>query len=117
MTLPEFLKLWTEDGTKLVEHDRRNRNGFLWVLYGVYFPESRVEYGRHLALLMKINSQTNEILAHDMHNITGETIHREVDWFLDHIAKYSDSVKEVVCVSKQGHRRSRKRVNAAKAMG
>jgi len=114
VTLPEFLKLWTEDGTKLVEHDRRNRNGFLWVLYGVYFPESRVEYGRHLALLMKINSQTNEILAHDMHNITGETIHREVDWFLDHVAKYSD-VKEEPCVLKRGHRKNQRKASVMRA--
>jgi hypothetical protein len=116
MTLERFLKLWTEDGTRLVEHDRQVRNGFLWILYGVYFPESTVDYGRHVALLLKIDGQTIEILGHDMHNITGETVHREVDWFLDHVAKYSD--REVTsCVSSRGHRRSRKRVNAAKAMG
>ncbi len=115
MTLEEFLKLWTEDRTKLVEYDRQVRNGFLWILYGVYFPESRVDYGRHLALLLKIADNTGEILAHDMHNITGETAHREVDWFLDHVAKYSDSPKEVVCVSKQERRKNRRRGSVAKA--
>jgi hypothetical protein len=115
MTLERFLKLWTEDGTRLVEHDRQVRNGFLWILYGVYFPESTVDYGRHVALLLKIDGQTKEILGHDMHNITGETVHREVGWFLDHVAKYSDSVKEVVCVSKQGHRKNRGRGSVAKA--
>lgn len=116
MTLEEFLKLWTEDGTRLVEHDRQIRNGFLWILYGVYFPESRVDYGRHMALLLKIAGNTGEILGHDMHNITGETVHREVDWFLDHVATYSDACrKEVLCVSKQGRRKNRRRGNAVKA--
>ena len=118
MTLEEFLKLWTEDGTQLVEHDRQVRDGFLWILYGVYFPESTVDYGRHMALLLKIIGDTGEILGHDMHNITGETVHREVDWFLDHVTKYSDSPKEeVLCVSRQGRRKSRRRGSVTKATG
>ena len=116
MTLEEFHKLWTEDGTRLVEHDRRIRNGFLWILYGVYFPESRVDYGRHMALLMKVDVKTKEILGHDLHNIRGETVHREVDWFLDHVAKYSN-VEVASCVSKREHRRSRKRASVARATG
>ena len=115
MPLEEFLKLWTEDGTRLVEHDRQTRNGFLWILYGVYFPESTVDYGRHMALLLKIAGTTGKIPGHDMHNVTGETAHREVDWFLDNVAKYSDSLKEVVCVSKQGRLKNRRRGSVAKA--
>lgn len=99
MTLVEFLKMWQEDGTQLIEQDRRVLNGSLWLLYCVYFPESTYEYGRHSALILKVDNKTDEILMHDVDNITGEatpeirpTVYRSGrtldDWFEAHAGKY-----------------------------
>lgn len=99
MTLVEFLKMWQEDGTQLVEQDRRVLNGSLWLLYAIYFPESTTEYGRHSALILKVDNKTDEILMHDVDNITGEATPdyrptvarsgRTLDaWFDAHAGKY-----------------------------
>lgn len=114
MNIKDFIKIWTKDGARLVEHDRQVRNGFLWVLYGVYFEESREGYGRHLALLLKVAERTEEILAHDIRNITDETVHREVDWFLSHVKEYSED-KEVPCVLKKARLSYQRKASAEKA--
>ena len=90
--LKEFLEMWVEDGTKLVEEERRTINGFTWLLYSVYYPESTEEYGRHMAMLLKVATETQVILAHDVENLAGSFIgggYRTIqDWFDCHAGKY-----------------------------
>ena len=90
--LKDFIDMWQVDGTKLVEQERRNHNGHIWILYAVYYPESTYEYGRHGAMLMKVDSKTDIILLHDCKNITGEVdknYRQGIDeWFKEHIGRY-----------------------------
>jgi len=90
--LKDFIKMWTEDGTKLVEQDRRNINGSIWLLYSVYFPESTYDYGRHMAMLLKVDAESQTILLHDLENLTGTEIgggYRSIaEWFESHAGKY-----------------------------
>jgi hypothetical protein len=88
----DFRKMWTEDGTKLVRQDVRRINGAIWLLYSVYFPESTEDYGRHLAMILKIDAKTSVILCHDLENLSGTIIgggHRSIEeWFEKHAGKY-----------------------------
>ena len=90
--LKDFVKMWTCDGTKLTEEARRRRQGSLWLLYAVYFPGSTYEYGRHMAMILKIHPKTKVILKHDLTNLSGEvyTNYRQGidDWFDRHIGRY-----------------------------
>ena len=90
--LKDFIDMWQEDGTKLVEQQRKSLNGHVWILYAVYFPESTYDYGRHGALLLKIDSKADVILLHDGKNISGEVnpnYRQGIDeWFLKHVGKY-----------------------------
>ena len=90
--LKDFIDMWQVDGTKLVEQERRALNGHIWILYAVYYPESTSEYGRHGAMLMKVDSETDIILLHDCKNISGEVNknYRQGidDWFKEHIGRY-----------------------------
>ena len=90
--LKDFLDLWMADGTKLIEQDRRSINGHIWLLYAVYFPESTNDYGRHSAMLMKIDAKTEVILLHDCKNLSGEiteNYRQSIDeWFSEHAGKY-----------------------------
>ncbi|KKN10580.1 hypothetical protein LCGC14_1035190 [marine sediment metagenome] len=92
IVLKDFLAMWTEDGTKLVEEKRQAVNGHIWLLYAVYFPESTLDYGRHGALLLKLDAKTEVILAHDGTNISGEVnknYRQGIDeWFKEHVGKY-----------------------------
>ncbi len=90
--LDEFLKMWTADGTQLIEQDKADLNGSIWLLYSIYFPESTEDYGRHMAMILKVDRQTNIILMHDLENLSGSAIgggHRDLkDWFEKHKGKY-----------------------------
>lgn len=90
--LKDFLEMWTRDGTRLVEQERRDIDGSAWYLYSVYFPESTYEYGRHMAMILKVDAKTQVILMHDLTNLTGEVSsnHRQRidDWFERHAGKY-----------------------------
>lgn len=90
--LKDFLDMWQGDGTRLVEQTRRNLNGCIWVLYAVYFPESTYDYGRHGAILVKIDAKTDIILLHDCKNISGEVngnYRQGIDeWFKEHVGRY-----------------------------
>ena len=90
--LKDFIKMWTEDGTRLIEQDRRKVDGSIWLLYSVYFPESTYDYGRHMAILLKLDAETEVILLHDLENLTGDLIgggYRSLDeWFDRHAGKY-----------------------------
>ena len=90
--LDEFMKMWTEDGTKLVEQDKKEINGSTWLLYSAYFPESTDAYGRHMALILKVDTGTGVILMHDIENLSGTVIgggHRSIEeWFAKHAGKY-----------------------------
>ena len=90
--LEDFLKMWSEDGTKLVEQDRRSINGSIWLLYSVYFSESTYDYGRHMAMLLKVDAHSQVILLHDLENLSGTVMgggYRSIgDWFERHAGKY-----------------------------
>ena len=90
--LRDFIDMWQEDGTKLVEEQCKSINGHIWLLYAVYFPQSTLDYGRHGALLLKIDAKTEIILMHDGKNISGEVTknYRQGidDWFKEHAGKY-----------------------------
>ena len=90
--LDAFLKMWAEDGTQLIEQERRDINGAVWVLYAIYFPESTYDYGRHMALLIKVDRATDIILLHDLTNLAGEVEdnYRQGidDWFNRHVGQY-----------------------------
>lgn len=92
INLKDFIDMWQEDGTKLVEQQRQSLNGHIWILYAVYFPESTTDYGRHGALLLKIDAKTDIILLHDGKNISGEVngnYRQGIDaWFNEHVGKY-----------------------------
>jgi len=92
MKLAGFLEMWTDDGTKLVEQERRNLNGAIWILYAVYFPNSTCDYGRHMAMLLKVDAKTDTILLHDLTNLTSElssNYRQGIDeWFERHAGKY-----------------------------
>ena len=92
MSLDDFISMWQEDGTKLLEQDRRVVNGSIWLLYAVYFPYSTDLYGRHMAMILKVDAITHVILKHDLKNIAGEdesnwrkTI---LAWFNSHVDQY-----------------------------
>lgn len=90
--LRDFYRMWTDDGTKLIKQDIRRINGTLWLLFSVYFAECTLEYGRHMALLLKVDGKTKVILAHDLENMTGSAIdggHRSIrEWFDQHAGRY-----------------------------
>ncbi len=90
--LKDFINMWQVDGTKLVEQKRNQLNGHIWILYAVYYPESTNDYGRHSAMLLKVDKKTKIILLHDCKNISGEVNknYRQGidDWFKEHIGKY-----------------------------
>ena len=90
--LKDFIDMWQTDGTKLVEQERRNINGTIWLLYAVYYPQSTYDYGRHGAILMKVDAKTKVILLHDCRNISGEVgkNYRQGidDWFNEHVGRY-----------------------------
>lgn len=92
ITLKDFWVMWTDDGTKLVKQDLRRINGAIWLLLSVYFPESTEEYGRHMAMLLKVDTKTKVILLHDIENLTGTAIgggYRSInEWFEKHVGKY-----------------------------
>ena len=91
MRLQDFIALWTSDGTKLTEEDKQELNDATWILYSVYFPDSTQDYGRHMAMLLKV-SKDGIILKHDLENLSGTQIgggHRDIkDWFLKHVGVY-----------------------------
>lgn len=90
--LEDFKQMWCEDGTKLVEQDRRVVDGHTWLLYAIYFPESTSDYGRHSALLLKMVTETEVIILHDQMNITNEVTgnyRQGIDeWFKRHVGQY-----------------------------
>ena len=92
MKLDNFIAMWASDGTKLVEQERRQQNGAIWLLFAVYFPQSTYDHGRHMAMLLKVDAKTDVILLHDLTNITGEineNYRTEIDaWFERHVGKY-----------------------------
>lgn len=92
VTFEEFHKMWTNDGTKLVEEKKVRENGNLWYLYAIYFPESTYDYGRHMSMILKVNEETQVVLMHDLNNLTGEinqNYRQGIDeWFNEHVGKY-----------------------------
>lgn len=92
MTFDEFQKMWEEDGTKLHLQKDVPNNGHIWKLIAVYFPGSTAEYGRHMAMILKVDGTTGEILMHDLKNITGENPinwRATIDsWFESHVGNY-----------------------------
>lgn len=90
--LSDFKAMWERDGTRLVEQERRVVDGCTWLLYAVYFPSSTSEYGRHMAMILKVDTKTQEILMHDLRNIQGEARgawHQGIDqWFREHVGRY-----------------------------
>ncbi len=92
INLKDFIKMWTDDGTRLIEQDRRKIDCSIWLLYSVYFPESTGDYGRHMAMLLKVDAKTDVILLHDLENLTGSLMrggYRSLEeWFERHVGKY-----------------------------
>ncbi len=90
--LRDFLRMWRSDGTKLVRQDHRVVNGATWILYSVYFPQSTQDYGRHMGMIIKVNTRTRVILMHDLKNLTNEVkenYRQGIDaWFEEHVGKY-----------------------------
>ena len=84
--------MWQSDGTRLVEQIRKEMDRYTWLLYGVYFPQSTYEYGRHMAMILKVDTTSGEILMHDIRNIVGEAAtpyHESIDkWFNEHAGRY-----------------------------
>lgn len=91
LKLNDFIKMWTEDGTRLVEQERRHINGAIWILYAVYFPQSTYGYGRHMAMILKVDPEAEVILMHDLTNVSGEVSNYRQgidEWFERHAGKY-----------------------------
>ena len=90
--LRDFLRMWRSDGTKLIRESCRALNGATWLLYSVYFPDSTIAYGRHMAMILKVNTKTRVILMHDLRNLTNEVkenYRQGIDaWFEEHAGKY-----------------------------
>jgi hypothetical protein len=68
MNEPELVAEWENDGFKLVKSKTVKKDGNEWVLYNVNSPYSTTNYGRHFGMLMVIDGNSGEILAHDMEN-------------------------------------------------
>jgi hypothetical protein len=92
LKLRDFLRMWRADGTKLIKESRRVVNGAVWLLYSVYFPDSTITYGRHMAMILKVDAKTRVILMHDLKNLTSEVkenYRQGIDaWFEEHVGKY-----------------------------
>lgn len=70
MHLPEFLAMWQQDGTRLIEEDRRaGLEGTTWLLYSVEEPTMTIDYGRHYGLIVVLNT-AGVIIAHNIKNIS-----------------------------------------------
>jgi len=92
LKLRDFLRMWRSDGTKLIRESRRVVNGATWLLYSVYFPDTTITYGRHMAMILKVDTKTRVILMHDLKNLTSEVkenYRQGIDaWFEEHAGKY-----------------------------
>ena len=92
LKLRGFLQMWRSDGTKLIRESHKIVNGATWFLYSVYFPDSTLNYGRHMAMILKVNTKTRIILMHDLKNLTDkvkENYRQGIDtWFEEHAGKY-----------------------------
>lgn len=90
--LRDFLRMWRGDGTKLVREKCRVMDDATWFLYSVYFPQSTADYGRHMAMILKVDIKTRIILMHDLKNLTDkvrENYRQGIDaWFSKHAGKY-----------------------------
>ena len=64
----DLVSMWENDGFKLVKHREVERGKVLWVLYAVYQEEGTEDYGRHFGILMVVDKETSEIVAHDIEN-------------------------------------------------
>jgi len=91
MKLKDFIEMWTKDGTRLVEQESQQVNGYKWILYAAYFPDSTWDYGRHMAMVLKVNKD-DVIVMHDLTNISGEVGQYNKrtlnEWWKRHAGKY-----------------------------
>lgn len=90
MTLKAFKELWEADGTRLIQHERKRLNDSDWYLYSVEFPQATNEYGRHMAMILKVDPKTEDILMHDLKNQRGAANWTQEidDWFKQHVGRY-----------------------------
>lgn len=89
MNLAEFRDMWSD--CKLIEEDRRMRDGATWILYSVTEIESTNNYGRHYAIFVVIRPDDKEVIAHNLHNTTDRdtTPYRQQiwEWWEKHLAE------------------------------
>jgi len=72
MKLEDFRRLWEEDGFHLTETERKEKGGFYYLLLRLKSDQSTEEYGRHGAILMKVEKATGEIDSYDTMNLAGD---------------------------------------------
>src|SRR3990172_2195157 len=86
MNLKQFRRMWSD--CQLVEIDRREAHGALWILYNVTEPESTSNYGRHYGLYVVLNP-AGQIIGHNMHNTSdnqdGNWIKQVKEWWERHL--------------------------------
>lgn len=91
--LYEFLHDWEKDDFIFKELDRpRITREAKWYLYGVKLPYSSMEHGCHTALMVAVDPDTLEVLAHNFKNVSGEAdysgwLHTVRDWWDEHVAE------------------------------
>ncbi len=91
MTLVEFLYQWEKDDFKFRQLGNKKTNEAEWFLYQVTLPYSSMAHGRHTALMLAINPETREVLAHNFKNVHTENESlwgKEIyGWWDEHVAE------------------------------
>jgi len=78
-----FRKWWENDGFQFIELESREQDKLLWKLFHVTSPYMTEDYGRHLVMILVMDKETNEILAHDVQN--QDVWPNEKEWFERHV--------------------------------
>lgn len=90
MNLTEFKAMWEEDGTHLVEEDRRQQAGATWILFSAEAPRMTPDYGRHYAVYVVLGTK-GQIVAHNLKNLTSRDTtpwRQQVGaWWEEHVAE------------------------------
>ena len=94
MKLRDFVKMWTDDGFRLSKQTQKTIGKQKWVLYNVNVPYFASDYGRHMAIIVVIDRETGEILAHDEMNTSLRNYPNHpwtqvtFEWFETQVAQY-----------------------------
>jgi len=95
MKLSEFKAMWEEDGTKFVKQAEKVHGKGHWYLFNVHFPYGTADYGRHMAIILKVDSKTREVLKHDTKNTSSAISNKPApwtteiqQWFDKHVGRY-----------------------------